>query len=241
MKAWHAYKLATLLIFCLSLGYLESLARPVWAAPDHDTYIIQRGDTLFSIARRYGTTIETLQRLNGLANPHQIKAGQVLIVPDSGGGNAPVAAQSWPNSSPALSIGTTASIETCSYVVQRGDYLYKIARKFGISPLQLARANGLSGASRLIPGQVLNIPSNQCGTTSRSHELLWDLSRLVPSPTPTPYIFAPHPESGLPFAPAPTQSVPLITPIPRSDNNGRIRVSEPTPTPTPPIRPEVYD
>jgi LysM repeat protein len=241
MKGWHVRKLATLLIFCLSLGSLGSLARPVWAAPDHGTYIVQRGDTLFSIARRYGTNVETLQRLNGLSNPHQIKAGQVLIVPDSGDGNVPAAAQSWPSAPPALSIGITAGVETCPYVVQRGDYLYKIARKFGISPLQLARANGLSGASILVPGQVLHIPSNQCGTTNRAHELPWDLSRLSPSPTPTPYIFVPHPESGPPSAPAPTQSVPPITPIPRSDNNGRIRISEPTPTPTPPIRPEVYD
>lgn len=42
------------------------------------TYTVQRGDTLFSIAQRYGTTVEVLQALNGITNPGQIRVGQVL-------------------------------------------------------------------------------------------------------------------------------------------------------------------
>jgi len=44
-------------------------------------YVVQRGDTLYSIARRFGTTVPTLVRLNGIYNPHRIYAGQVLCLP----------------------------------------------------------------------------------------------------------------------------------------------------------------
>lgn len=231
MKVWYARRLATLIAFFLFLNHLGLLARPVWAAPDHGTYIVRRGDTLFSIARRYGTNVETLQRLNGLSNPNQIRAGQVLIVPDAGGGNAPVAPQpQW--DVPTSSTGTVPSTSLCTYVVQRGDYLYKIARKFGISPLQLARANGLSGSSGLLPGQVLRIPTSQCGAVNSPHELALSPSRPPQPPTPTPNLLTPQPQPSFP---------PVPTPTPQLDNGGRVKVSEPTPTPTPPIRPEVYD
>jgi len=47
-------------------------------AQAQSTYTVQRGDTLFSIAQRHSTTVEALQALNGLANPGQIRVGQVL-------------------------------------------------------------------------------------------------------------------------------------------------------------------
>nr|DAD87616.1 MAG TPA: minor tail protein [Siphoviridae sp. ctoMB99] len=49
------------------------------------TYTVKRGDTLSGIARRYGTTVQTLASLNGIGNPNLIYAGQVLRLYDSGG------------------------------------------------------------------------------------------------------------------------------------------------------------
>ncbi len=49
------------------------------------TYTVRRGDTLSGIARRYGTTVQTLASLNGIGNPNLIYAGQVLRLYDSGG------------------------------------------------------------------------------------------------------------------------------------------------------------
>jgi len=49
--------------------------------PARYEYIVRYGDTLFSIARSYGTTVETLVELNGLADPNAIEAGQVLKIP----------------------------------------------------------------------------------------------------------------------------------------------------------------
>jgi LysM repeat protein len=49
------------------------------------TYVVQRGDTLASIARRFNTTVNAIAQANGIANPNLIFAGQVLIIPTGGG------------------------------------------------------------------------------------------------------------------------------------------------------------
>jgi LysM repeat protein len=104
------------------------------------TYTVQRGDTLYSIARRYGTTVEAIAAANGIANPSRIRVGQTLRITGGTGSPAPVP-----------SGGTT-------YVVQRGDNLFRIALRYGISYVYLAQYNGIADPSRIYVGQVLKIP-----------------------------------------------------------------------------------
>ena len=47
-------------------------------------YTVQRGDTLTSIAKKFGTSVALLQRINGISNPDMIDAGDMLIVPITG-------------------------------------------------------------------------------------------------------------------------------------------------------------
>src|SRR4030042_1232811 len=61
-------------------------AAPTPPAGADTTYEVQAGDTLFSIARRFGTTVEAIVAANGLADPSQIEVGQVLLIP---GGTSP--------------------------------------------------------------------------------------------------------------------------------------------------------
>jgi LysM repeat protein len=105
------------------------------------TYTVQRGDTLYSIARRYGTTVEAIAAANGIANPSRIRVGQTLTIP--GGTGSPA---------PAPSGGGT------TYVVQRGDNLFRIALRYGVSYVYLAQYNGIADPSRIYVGQVLKIP-----------------------------------------------------------------------------------
>jgi LysM repeat protein len=104
------------------------------------TYTVQRGDTLYSIARRYGSTVEAIASANGIANPNLIRVGQRLTIPTSGS-PAP----------PPPSGGTT-------YVVRPGDNLFRIALRYNLSYLYLASYNGISDPSRIYVGQVLRIP-----------------------------------------------------------------------------------
>ena len=61
----------------------ETTATPT-VPPGTFAYTVVRGDTLFSIARRFGTTVELLSELNGITDPSQIDAGDVLLIPISG-------------------------------------------------------------------------------------------------------------------------------------------------------------
>lgn len=108
------------------------------------TYTVVAGDTLAAIARRYGTTIEELVRLNNIVNPNVLPLGQQLIVPAAGG------------AAPATGGASTGQGQT--YVVQSGDTLLSIARRFGVTTAQLQTANNITNPDRIYPGQVLVIP-----------------------------------------------------------------------------------
>jgi LysM repeat protein len=107
-----------------------------------NTYTVQQGDTLGRIALRYDTTVQELVRLNNLANPDAISVGQKLIVPSGSGGAA---------AAPAAGQGK-------NYVIQRGDTLLSIARRFGLTVKQLQDANNITNPDRIFPGQTLVIP-----------------------------------------------------------------------------------
>jgi LysM repeat protein len=107
------------------------------------TYAVQAGDTLGKIAQRFGTTVAELQRLNKITNPDVLTLGQKLIVPGSSGGAA---------------VAVPTGGQGRSYVVQRGDTLLSIARRFGLTVKQLQAANNISNPDRIAVGQKLIIP-----------------------------------------------------------------------------------
>jgi LysM repeat protein len=118
-----------------------------------DTYIVQRGDTLGSIARRFGTTFTAIAQANNLANPNLILVGQQLTIPgatipddsDTDTGNQPDGGDD---------PGTGGDV----YTVNRGDTLNSIARRFGVSSTAIAQANGITNPNLIFPGQQLTIP-----------------------------------------------------------------------------------
>lgn len=110
-------------------------------------YIVQPGDTLFSIAQTYDTDVETLRRYNNLPDD-TIQSGQTLTVPGSG-----AAAQ------PPAQPGATAVAEEFVYTVQLGDTLSSIAGEFGVDWQTIADANNIAGPNYTIfRGQRLVIP-----------------------------------------------------------------------------------
>lgn len=102
--------------------------------PGGGVHIVQQGETLASIAARYGTTWSALASANNIFNPNAIYAGQRLVIPAG------------PPPAPRY------------YTVQQGDGIYAIARRYGISAQAIITANNLWNANLIYPGQVLLIP-----------------------------------------------------------------------------------
>ena len=117
------------------------------------TYTVVRGDTLSSIARRFGTTFTAIAQANNLPDPNRIFVGQVLTI--SGATAAPVDSNAGTETTTnAGNQGTTSG----SYTVAGGDTLSSIARRFGTSVTAIAQENGITNPNLIFPGQVLNIP-----------------------------------------------------------------------------------
>ena len=113
-------------------------------------YVVQAGDTLYSIARRSGMSLNSLLTLNGLSQSSIIYPGQSLTVSQSEGNfSTPVSTKTNTASSVVSTSGT--------YTVKAGDTLYSIARRSGVSLSSLLSLNGLSQSSVIRPGQTLNV------------------------------------------------------------------------------------
>lgn len=128
--------------------------------PDtQSVYVVQKGDTLYSIAQRYNTTPSAIISLNNLSTD-VLSVGQTLTIP-------------------ADVESTGEDIVTNTYVVQRGDSLYSIAREYGVSVERLREENGLT-TDVLTIGQVLTIPGVSNNTTNlyvvQKGDSLWSIA-----------------------------------------------------------------
>lgn len=112
--------------------------------PSSGYHTVQAGDTLYSIAKRYGSDVEALKIWNNLASD-SLNVGQQLKVTSSG--NAPSTSYSPPSSKYTM------------YTVGKGETLYSIATRNGMSVGELANLNGIGQPYTVYPGQELKIPS----------------------------------------------------------------------------------
>jgi len=115
-------------------------------------HVVQRGETLYSIAVRYGTTVQAIVNANGLRNASLIYAGQRLAIPTGGG-----------TSGTSTSGGTTSAGGT--YTVRAGDTLWAIATRYGTSIAALRQANGLA-SNVIYVGQRLVISGSSGAASS---------------------------------------------------------------------------
>ena len=96
-------------------------------------YTVRRGDTLYSIANKFGTTVDTIKRLNNLTS-NTLTIGQTLLISEE----------------------TLPEVST--YIVEKGDTLYGIANKFGTTVDIIKRLNNLT-VNTLLPGQQILVPA----------------------------------------------------------------------------------
>lgn len=107
---------------------------------EENIYIVKKGDSLYSIANKYNTTVEELKRINNLTS-NILSIGQVLKLPSDKANNV------------------EKEENTTSYTVQKGDSLYSIARKYDTTIDRIKDLNNLT-TNLLSIGQVLLIPTD---------------------------------------------------------------------------------
>lgn len=130
---------------------------------------VRRGETLFEIAKGYGTTVQAIIDRNGIRNPRNLRTGMSLVIPthpDRGwqepaaNGVAAAAAKVLP---PLKEEGGRAK---GYYTVRRGDNLSAIASRLGVPLRSLQRWNQLGRSSRIYPGQVLQYLGSGSGAVA---------------------------------------------------------------------------
>ena len=107
---------------------------------EENIYIVKKGDSLYSIANKYNTTVDELKRINNLTS-NILSIGQVLKLPSDKANNV------------------EKEENTISYTVQKGDSLYSIARKYDTTIDRIKDLNNLT-TNLLSIGQVLLIPTD---------------------------------------------------------------------------------
>ncbi|MDX2005017.1 MAG: LysM peptidoglycan-binding domain-containing protein [Meiothermus sp.] len=192
------------------------------------SHTVQQGDTLFSIARRYSTTVEVIQRLNGLEGT-ALRLGQVLRLP----------------------------LPVVQHTVQRGDTLFSIARRYGSNVEAIRTENKLVG-NTLSLGQVLRIPQTTLTQAAQPTAPAkpptpqpQPAAPVAPSPQPVPQAVNTPPPGGsnvnlvrpaaLPNTPVPASAQPVAQPRLEATQPAQPPASAPTqpqqPPPPPPVAP----
>lgn len=116
------------------------------SAEESFSYKIQKGDTLYSLARKYDTKVELIKDINGLSS-NNLRTGETIVIPGDG----------YVKSSPE------PAGEPVVYKIRKGDTLGRIAQKFGVSVQSIRRANNING-NIIRAGSTMLIPSTETRT-----------------------------------------------------------------------------
>ena len=149
---------------------------PVASAPK--TYELQPGETLTKVATAFDVSVADLKKLNNITDPKTIRAGTVLMIPETGIASAkPAAAVVQPNviqpgvaqpAAVAPSVKTSAIAAPAAngvkdsgkiYVMVKGDNPVRIAKRFKVSYASLLSLNNITDPNHMQIGQKLKIPA----------------------------------------------------------------------------------
>jgi murein DD-endopeptidase MepM/ murein hydrolase activator NlpD len=126
-------------------------------AASGETIEVQRGETLYSIARRYGVSIGALIELNGLGDGTALKPGQRLALPAGAGHAQSVVSQ--PEGPPGRTTERPPSGWERQHRLQVGESLYGVARQYRVDVAELQRVNGIAEPGKVRAGTMLRVPS----------------------------------------------------------------------------------
>ena len=138
----------------------DYLVVPEYGKPEQlsdNVHVIVAGDTLYSLSKKYNTSVDQLAKLNNLSEPYQLSVGQKLQVAVK---NTPPVQDSLVVRKPVVSRGEMR-VELQEIKIAPGDTLYSLSRKYSVPVNDLAVMNNIKPPFTLSVGQVLRVPDLQ--------------------------------------------------------------------------------
>ncbi|MCR4823303.1 MAG: LysM peptidoglycan-binding domain-containing protein [Treponema sp.] len=129
---------------------------------------VQKGETLYSISRKYSVSVSDLQKVNNLTD-NGIKVGQKIKIP-SAESPAPAGQTAKPADSATKTTVTSAKTESPAsdgfYTVQKGETWFGISKKYGITVTDLQKLNGVGAEASLKVGQKIKVPGGKSSSSA---------------------------------------------------------------------------
>ncbi len=133
-------------------------------------HVLQPGQTLGYVARRYGTSVDAIMRMNGIASAKRIRVGKPLIIPIRKGDNSFVAEDdvtppprrtkrgATPSAKKSVAkVVAPAGATRVEHKVSQGDTLWALSQRYQVSVSSIRSWNALHRKTRIVPGDVLAI------------------------------------------------------------------------------------
>lgn len=130
------------------------------------SYKVEKGDTLYSISRKYGVSVSELRSFNNLSENEVIKIGQTLRIPEKESDKS----ASKDSSETTQQTSTQTQSETTTYVIEKGDTLYGIAKKYNMKINDLLSLNSLTKDSVIKVGQKIKVTSVKTTAVTKTAE-----------------------------------------------------------------------
>lgn len=214
------------------------------------TYTVQKGDSLWSIAKKNHMTVAELAKANNLTANSALQPGKKLIVPGKAPAPVPVAtpptatasASTGPVATPTpegKASGPTPTREVTRHTVQAGESLGTIARKYGMTVGELAAANNITDPAKIFVGQSLVVAGGKSsGPRPSSTAASKSAPKPVPASTATAAATTPAPAEAAPHfeikAPPPGQDLDSGLKQNTTTEVPTVKVEEPATTEEPP-------
>ena len=144
----------------LSIGQIIKISQDNLPAADYNMHIVNKGETLWSIARKYNLSVDLILATNNIANSELISIGQEMKIPS----HKNAVAETNIVSQPVIdkknnNINQPEKAKPIVYTVKVGDNLWNISREYGVSVEVIIEVNNLKDKDLLSLGQKLEIPA----------------------------------------------------------------------------------